>query len=384
MCNCPQHVLGPVLHEAIEEAGVGEVRFRHELVSLEQDADGVTAVVRDRDVERDVTVRAQYVVGADGGRSRVVELTGLPLDGEHGLAQAANVWFEADLTPVLRASSGRPVLERVAGQGLLGRGGDVHLRPAVDRVGDALHVRPVARDGRSRRTPRRCAPGSTRSSATRPSTSTSRSLSFWTINHVLAERYTDGRILCMGDAVHRHPPANGLGLNTSMADGFNLAWKLAYVLDGRADPSLLDTYDAERRPVGRVTVDRAMKSVVEMAAIPAALGFEPDQDEADGWASLERLWQPGDGGRRGPGGVPRRDRADELPVQRPRRGAGLHLPRGRRRARRDGPSRRTRATRSSSTGRRRRPARGCRTRGSTTARGVCRRSTWPAAGGSRC
>ena len=98
MCNCPQHVLGPVLHEAIEEAGVGEVRFRHELVSLEQDPDGVTAVVRNRDVERDVTVRAQYVVGADGGRSRVVELAGLPLDGEHGLAQAANVWFEADLT----------------------------------------------------------------------------------------------------------------------------------------------------------------------------------------------------------------------------------------------------------------------------------------------
>ena len=120
-----------------------------------------------------------------------------------------------------------------------------------------------------------------------------KALSFWTINHVLAERYTVGRVLCMGDAVHRHPPANGLGLNTSMADGFNLAWKLAYVLDGRADPSLLDTYDAERRPVGRVTVDRAMKSVVEMAAIPAALGFEPDQDEADGWASLERLWQPG-------------------------------------------------------------------------------------------
>ena len=105
-----------------------------------------------------------------------------------------------------------------------------------------------------------------------------------------------------------------------------------------------------------------------MAAIPAALGFEPDQDEARGWASLERL---GHRARRATpsGRVPRGDRADELPVQRPRRGAGLRLPRGRRRARRTGPSRRTSATRSflpadddarraapARVGRRRRPA----------------------------
>jgi 2,4-dichlorophenol 6-monooxygenase len=292
MCNCPQHVLGPVLHEAIEEAGVGEVRFRHELVSLEQDPDGVTAVVRNRDVERDVTVRAQYVVGADGGRSRVVELAGLPLDGEHGLAQAANVWFEADLT---RFCAHRPgVLYWNASPGKdywVGAGTFICVRPWTEWV--MLFMFDPSRETVD--------PKDTEALRARvhkvigdPSVDVDiKSLSFWTINHVLAERYTEGRVLCMGDAVHRHPPANGLGLNTSMADGFNLAWKLAYVLDGRADPSLLDTYDAERRPVGRVTVDRAMKSVVEMAAIPAALGFQPDQDEADGWASLERLWEPG-------------------------------------------------------------------------------------------
>ncbi|MEA2178814.1 MAG: 2,4-dichlorophenol 6-monooxygenase, partial [Solirubrobacteraceae bacterium] len=292
MCNCPQHVLGPVLREAIEEAGVGEIRFRHELLSLAQDAEGVTATVRDRDGERDITVRAQYVVGADGGRSRVVELAGLPLEGEHGLAQAANVWFEADLT---RFCAHRPgVLYWNASPGKdywVGAGTFICVKPWTEWVmlfmfdPSVETVDPEDLDALRARVHKVIGDESVEVDV--------KSLSFWTINHVLAERYTEGRVLCMGDAVHRHPPANGLGLNTSMADGFNLAWKLAYVLDGRADPSLLDTYDAERRPVGRITVDRAMKSVVEMAAIPAALGFRPDQSEEEGWASLERLWEEG-------------------------------------------------------------------------------------------
>jgi 2,4-dichlorophenol 6-monooxygenase len=292
MCNCPQHVLGPVLREAIEEAGVGEIRFRHELVALEQDGEGVTATVRDRDAERDLTVRAQYVVGADGGRSRVVELAGLPLEGEHGLAQAANVWFEADLT---RFCAHRPgVLYWNASPGKdywVGAGTFICVKPWTEWVmlfmfDPAVEtVDPDDTDALRARVHKVIGDDSVDVEV--------KALSFWTINHVLAERYAEGRVLCMGDAVHRHPPANGLGLNTSMADGFNLAWKLAYVLDGRADASLLDTYDAERRPVGRITVDRAMKSVGEMAAIPAALGFRPDQSEEEGWASLERLWQEG-------------------------------------------------------------------------------------------
>jgi 2,4-dichlorophenol 6-monooxygenase len=292
MCNCPQHVLGPVLRDAIEEAGVGELRFRHELVALEQDADGVTAVVRDRDAGRDLTVRAQYLVGADGGRSRVVELAGLSLEGEHGLAQAANVWFEADLT---RFCAHRPgVLYWNASPGRdywVGAGTFICVRPWTEWVMLFMFdpsretVDPNDADALRARVHKVIGDESVDVDI--------KALSFWTINHVLAEHYSNGRVHCMGDAVHRHPPANGLGLNTSMADGFNLAWKLAYVLDGRADPSLLRTYEAERRPVGRTTVDRAMKSVQEMAAIPAALGFRPDQSEQDGWASLERLWQPG-------------------------------------------------------------------------------------------
>jgi 2-polyprenyl-6-methoxyphenol hydroxylase-like FAD-dependent oxidoreductase len=79
---------------------------------------------------------------------------------------------------------------------------------------------------------------------------TIRSTSVWGNNKMYATRYRHGRVLCAGDAVHRHPPSNGLGSNTSIQDAYNLAWKLALVLRGQAGEGLLDSYDAERAPVG--------------------------------------------------------------------------------------------------------------------------------------
>src|SRR6267142_525480 len=71
----------------------------------------------------------------------------------------------------------------------------------------------------------------------------------WTINHHFATTISKSRVFCAGDAIHRHPPNNGLGSNTSMQDSYNLAWKLAYVIKGLAGESLLDSYDDERAPV---------------------------------------------------------------------------------------------------------------------------------------
>jgi len=105
----------------------------------------------------------------------------------------------------------------------------------------------------------------------------------------------------MGDAVHRHPPTNGLGLNMSIADADNLAWKLALALDGRAGPGLLESYTAERQPVGAAGVRRAITSLQEGAAIDQALGYQPGQAEQDGWKALRVLFEPGR--RRRPSGA---------------------------------------------------------------------------------
>ena len=93
-----------------------------------------------------------------------------------------------------------------------------------------------------------------------------------------AKEYAKGRVFCMGDAVHRHPPSNGLGSNTSIQDAYNLAWKLALVLKGQASPKLLDSYNAERAPIGKQIVDRANKSIGEFGPIFGALGLLDSTD----------------------------------------------------------------------------------------------------------
>ncbi|HET9993078.1 MAG TPA: FAD-dependent monooxygenase, partial [Kofleriaceae bacterium] len=102
--------------------------------------------------------------------------------------------------------------------------------------------------------------------------------STWTVNNLYAERYTAGRVFCMGDAVHRHPPTNGLGSNTSIQDAYNLCWKLALVVRGHASPALLDSYDAERQPVGQQIVTRANKSIEDFPPIFEAVGLLSSDD----------------------------------------------------------------------------------------------------------
>lgn len=102
-----------------------------------------------------------------------------------------------------------------------------------------------------------------------------RSVSYWNINEIYAETYTNAanNIFCMGDAVHRHPPHNGLGSNTGIQEGFNLAWKIAYVMKGLASPSLLSTYTPERQPIGKWVVQRANQALPEQIAVWGSLGM---------------------------------------------------------------------------------------------------------------
>lgn len=104
-------------------------------------------------------------------------------------------------------------------------------------------------------------------------------ISHWLLDRVLADKYRQGRVFIAGDAAHRRPPTTGLGLNTSIEDAQNLVWKLAAVLQGKANPSLLDTYEAERRPIGRQNCDWALFTFTNLPVVQAAVGFLPGRKE---------------------------------------------------------------------------------------------------------
>jgi 2,4-dichlorophenol 6-monooxygenase len=111
-----------------------------------------------------------------------------------------------------------------------------------------------------------------------------------------AENVSNGRVYCMGDAIHRHPPSNGLGSNTSIQDAFNLAWKLAYVLKGNAGEKLLDSYQAERAPVAKQIVTRANKSIEEFGPIFKALGLLDSIDPVKMQSNMDARCDPNEAG----------------------------------------------------------------------------------------
>ena len=134
----------------------------------------------------------------------------------------------------------------------------------------------------------------------------------WSVEAVMASAFRAGRVLLLGDAAHRHPPTGGLGLTSAIHDAQNLCWKVAAVLAGHASPALLDTYQAERRPVDQHNAQRSLENAAGHFGIGAALGISHESTPEQNMEQLRRMWsgRPGDAGHRS--GVLRMMRAQSM------------------------------------------------------------------------
>ncbi len=275
-CDLPQTLLEPILVGHAAARG-SRIRFDTEYLNLVEHGEGVTVRVRDRLRGHEYDIAAKYVIGADGGRSKVAQDIGLPFEGEMDIAGSMNIVFHADLSEKVghRPSVLYWVLQPGSDIGGIGLGLVRMVRPWDEWLVvwgyDINEPPPDLDDEQATRIVHNLI-----GDATIPVTI--RSTSLWGNNKMYATRYREGRVFCMGDAVHRHPPSNGLGSNTSIQDAYNLAWKLAMVLKGQAGEGLLDSYDTERAPVGRQIVLRANKSIEEFGPIFEALGITDTSD----------------------------------------------------------------------------------------------------------
>ena len=255
--DLPQNYFEPILIKNAAARGAS-LSFNTEYVGHDQDADGVTVHLKDRLSDRTYDVRAKYLVGADGARSKILDDLGLKLEGHLGRATTAYVRFKADLSKYMAHRPGiiSWLVTPAAAYGELGVGLLRVVRPWHTWIagwGYDMATEPDFSD-QAVTEKIRAFVGDPNLTVEIEGTST------WLVNQAYAPSFSSGRVFCGGDAVHRHPPSSGLGSNTSIQDGFNLAWKLAYVLQGYADESLLDTYSDERAPVGRDVVRQANKS----------------------------------------------------------------------------------------------------------------------------
>jgi 2,4-dichlorophenol 6-monooxygenase len=296
MLDAPQTITEPILVKAAQERGA-QIRFDTEYLSHTQDETGVTSIVRDRLTGAEYTIRSRYLLGADGARSMVAADAGLPFEGPGATGGAMNIVIEADLS---RFVAHRPsVLYWM-------------LQPGAEREGVGLGVLRMIKPwhewmlmwgyevavGPPEFTDDFIRELAVKLVGTGDFEMKVKSYAPWTVNHQFATTIARGRVFCAGDAVHRHPPTNGLGSNTSIQDSYNLAWKLAHVAAGTAAPALLASYDAERAPIARQIVERANQSIVDTGKILTALDLTDTTDVARLDRQLALRKEPGPAGEK--------------------------------------------------------------------------------------
>jgi putative polyketide hydroxylase len=269
-----QDALEPVLLEGVRRLGRCQVRFRHELASFETEPGGVRAVVVDRDRGERRSILARYLVGADGSSSPTRERLGISLLGHGPLVYNASILFRADLAGVV-ADRRSAVYYIVDDESARPRGYPMSVgNPppagaflAINNEDRWLLV--IGHDGDpslSDLDDGACVAAVRRAVGIPTLEVEVLSRMPWTPAARVAERYQAGRAFLAGDAAHEMTPSGAFGLNTGMADAHNLGWKLAAVLRGWAGPGLLETYDAERRPVGQLAAGESYRQFADQSA----------------------------------------------------------------------------------------------------------------------
>jgi 2-polyprenyl-6-methoxyphenol hydroxylase-like FAD-dependent oxidoreductase len=260
-CLCAQDYLEPVLRCFAERQASAELRFDTELVTFEQDDAGVRATLLDRRTGAQQEIGAQYMIAADGAQSPIRQVLGVTMLGHKNVYDSVNVLLEADLRPWAHRPAALYFIEneRLRGtfltinaadrwgflvnslksQGLAAEDFTSELSTRLVRLAVGVPDLPVKVLG----------------------------IAPWTASAHVAERYVHGRIFLAGDAAHEMPPTGGFGMNTGVQDVHNLCWKLALVLQGKATPSLLETYDDERQPVGRAITEQSLSNAISMGRL---------------------------------------------------------------------------------------------------------------------
>ncbi|MBO1582432.1 FAD-dependent monooxygenase [Bacillus sp. XF8] len=249
---CYQITLEPMLLLEARRLG-GKMWFNHELVSYKQDEKGVTAIVRNHETEQEQIIHSNYLIGADGAKSSIRKHSGIPTTGRGTIGgHYINIYFKADLSDFIKGDAfGFTMISHpeVLGALIPVNNGDrwiyhVAYNPSKGKTPEDFsieHCQQIIQTaiGKSNLDVKIL------------------SISPWEATESTAERFQDNRVFLVGDAAHLMPPTGGYGSNTGVQDAHNLAWKLAAVIHGQANPRLLDTYHEERHPVVQLTTGYA-------------------------------------------------------------------------------------------------------------------------------
>jgi 2-polyprenyl-6-methoxyphenol hydroxylase-like FAD-dependent oxidoreductase len=253
----PQYATEAVLRARAAELPSVQTLYGWEAVAVAQDSAGVTATITAREGGAERVVRAAYVVGCDGARSRVREQAGLTQTlTAHDRMMVLLVFRSTGLHELLKRYPGKsyynvlqPALQgywKFFGRVDLGNTWFFHAPVPPGTTADNFDFRAYLHE----------AVGAEFDVEFEH-------IGFWDLRFAIADAYRAGRMFIAGDAAHSHPPYGGYGVNSGLEDARNLGWKLAAVVQGWGDEALLDSYDAERRPVFKSTIDDFIAKSIE-------------------------------------------------------------------------------------------------------------------------
>ena len=267
--------LEPILRARAEQAGASVIEG-NEVVGVSQDSDGVTATIRDVASGDERQIRAKYLIGADGAHSKVRDLLGIEFDGRGVFSNAITIYFHAPLAQYVVGKALSVIYVKnpeLSGFFRMDKDGNSGFL-VINTVGDTS--RPEAASPANDVRPEHLIELVRFGAGVADLPVTIDGVARWRATSDVARRFQEGRVFLAGDAAHLMPPNGGFGGNTGIHDGHNLAWKLALVLKGLAGPQLLTTYEAERRPVGKFTVEQAYtRYVTRSATYLGAKDFQP-------------------------------------------------------------------------------------------------------------
>jgi 2-polyprenyl-6-methoxyphenol hydroxylase-like FAD-dependent oxidoreductase len=272
-CLCAQDDLEPVIRRYAEAASVGELRFNTELTSFKLTSNGVTGILTDRTTGAETPFNARYLIAAEGAQSRVRRALGVKMIGEEKVYDSVNILFNAELTQWVK---GRPAALYFVEQENL-RATFLTIN-GTDRWGFLIHSRTAYGWKPEDFTPDFCVDLIRKGIGIPDIPVKVLGVSPWEASAIVADRYRVGNVFLSGDAAHEMPPTGGFGLNTGVQDVHNLAWKIAAVLRGNADETLLDSYHDERQPLADITTRNALANAMSMGRTERRSGVLPRRE----------------------------------------------------------------------------------------------------------
>lgn len=275
----PQYATEAVLRQRVAQLPSVQTLYGWDADDVAQDTDGVTVNVVERGGQTRRGLRAAYVVGCDGSRSVVRDKAGLTQSRtDHDRMMVLLVFKSTGLHELLKCYPGKsyynvlqPELEgywKFFGRVDLGSTWFFHAPVPPGTTKDNFDFAAYLQE----------AVGA-------PFDMAFEHIGFWDLRFMLAERYNEGRVFIAGDAAHSHPPYGGYGVNSGLEDARNLGWKLAAVLQGWGGDALLDSYDAERRPVFASTMRDFIARSIETDRV-----FLAEHDPARDKPAFDAAW----------------------------------------------------------------------------------------------